>query len=404
MKNEIIEQFCRYAKINTQSKEESETFPSTKCQFDLAKILVEELLDLGLNDAHVDDFGYVMASLPANTNGDVSVIGLIAHMDTSPEAPGANVKPQIIESYSGGDIVLIENELSIKEMECSDLKECIGHTIITSDGTTLLGADNKAGITAIMTAVRRLIKNKNILHGTIKIAFTPDEEVGRGVDHFDFNKFGADFAYTVDGGIPGEINMETFSADSAVITVTGKNIHPGVAKGIMVNAIRIIGEIVAKLPFEMAPETTEGYEPFIHPMSLVGSVENASIKMILRDFKKEGLVKQKEILENLIVKVQKDYPKAIINLEITKSYRNMREFIEKRPEVTNKLFLAAKDAGVEPEWIPIRGGTDGSRLSAQGLPTPNIFTGGCNFHSKTEWLSVDFLMKSIETIINLVKK
>jgi tripeptide aminopeptidase len=404
MKEKALEKFLRYVSINTQSKEESDTFPSTKIQFDLAKILVDELKELGLQDVSLDDHCYVMATLPSNIDKEVPKIGLLAHMDTSPEVSGENIKPQIIDSYDGGDIVLNEEQnIVIKGDEDDKLQKCVGDTIITSDGTTLLGADDKAGIAAIMTMLETLGDNPDIPHGELKIAFTPDEEVGHGVDHFDVKKFGADFAYTIDGGIAGELNMETFSANAATIEIEGRNIHPGTAKDVMVNAIRVMGNIICRLPKDMTPETTEGYEPFIHPMNMSGSVDKATVKMILRDFKTPGLDTQKEILEKIIAEVQELYPKAKIKLEITETYRNMRDELEKNTHVTDNLFAAADKAGVDPEWEPIRGGTDGSRLTAIGLPTPNVFAGGANFHSKTEWLSVDGLVKSIETLLNIVR-
>jgi tripeptide aminopeptidase len=403
-KKKLSERFIRYAQINTQSKDGADDLPSTKSQFDLANLLVGELKELGCSDAHVDKHCYVMATLPTNTDDAVPVMGLIAHLDTSPESSGKDVKPRIIESYGGGDIIL--NKISgirITSDECKDLEKCISHTLITSDGSTLLGADNKAGITAIIAAVEQLKENPDIPHGDIKIAFTPDEETGHGVDQFDIKKFGADYACTVDGGMPGELNMETFSADRADITVEGRNTHPGTAKGVMVNSIRIISEIISRLPEHMTPETTDGYDPFIHPMDLKGSVQKSTATLILRDFKTDGLKEQKKILEKIISEVQETYPKAVVVLKITESYRNMREELEKHPQVTERLQDAAKKAGVQPEWKPIRGGTDGSRLSAMGLPTPNLYTGGCNFHSTTEWLSIDFLMKTVETLLYLVR-
>ena len=286
MKDKALEKFLRYIKINTQSKDESDTFPSTKIQFDLANLLVEELKELGLLDVGVDEHCYVTATLPANIDREVPKIGLLAHMDTSPEVSGENIKPQTIEKYEGGDIVINKDlNVIIKESECKELKKCIGNTIITSDGTTLLAADDKAGIAAIMTMLETLKENPDIPHGEIKIGFTPDEEVGQGVEHFDIKKFGADYAYTVDGGVAGELNMETFSANAATIEIEGRNIHPGTAKDIMVNAIRVMGNIISRLPKDMTPETTEGYEPFIHPMTLDGSVAKSTMKLILRDFK-----------------------------------------------------------------------------------------------------------------------
>lgn len=404
MKEKALKRFLRYVSINTQSNEESDSVPSTQVQFDLARLLVDELNELGLQDISLDENCYVMAALPANGDKRVPKIGFLAHMDTSPEICGEGVRPRVIDSYDGGDIVLDkEQNIVIREAEDSQLRICVGDTLVTSDGSTLLGADNKAGIAAIMTMLETLRDSPDIPHGELKIAFTPDEEIGRGVAHFDVEKFGADYAYTVDGGIAGELNMETFSANAAVIKVEGCNTHPGTAKDTMVNALRVTGHIVSRLPQGMAPETTQGREPFIHPMAMTGTVEKASVRMILRDFNTPGLDTQKEILETIIAEVQALYPKAGITLAVTETYRNMRDVLEKHPNVTQDLFAAAEKAGVTPRWSPIRGGTDGSGLTALGLPTPNIFTGGANFHSKKEWLSVDGLVKSIETLLNIVR-
>lgn len=401
-----LNKFLRYAVIDTQSKENSETFPSSLKQFDLANLLVKELLELGLTDAAVDENCYVTATLPANISEShkVPTIGFIAHVDTSPDVSGANVKPQIIQNYQGGDIVLPgDNSVVIRESETPKLKKCVGHTLVTTDGTTLLGADNKSGVAAIMTAVETLVKNPEIKHGKIRIGFTPDEEIGLGTKHFDLQGFGAYYAYTVDGELPGELNKETFSANSAIITVYGRDIHPGTAKDIMVNSIRAMAEIIVRLPKDMAPETTEGYQPYIHPHTFEGAVGKSTLRFLLRDFVTAGLDEQKKQLEKIIEEVQPLYPKAKIELEIIEMYRNMRDDLENRPEGCDYLWLAAERAGIEPYWEPIRGGTDGSRLTAMGLPTPNIYTGGQNFHSKTEWLSVDSMNKTVETIIHLAQ-
>ncbi|MEE8398668.1 MAG: peptidase T [Desulfobacterales bacterium] len=404
MKEKALRRFLRYVSIDTQSDEESDSVPSTQVQFDLARLLVDELKELGLQDIDLDEYCYVMATLPANSDKEAPKVGFFAHMDTSPEMCGAGVKARVIDTYDGGDIVLDkEQDIVICAAEDRQLQACVGDTLVTSDGSTLLGADDKAGIAAIMTLLETLKDRPDIPHGELKIAFTPDEEIGRGVAHFDVKKFGADYAYTVDGGIAGELNMETFSANAAVIKVEGCNTHPGTAKDTMINAIRVICHIVSRLPQDMAPETTQGYEPFIHPMAMTGTVEKASVKMILRDFNTSGLDTQKKILEAIIAEVQALYPKAGITLDITETYRNMRDVLEKHPNVTQGLFDAAEKAGVTPRWKPIRGGTDGSGLTALGLPTPNIFSGGANFHSKKEWLSVDGLVKSIETMLNIVR-
>ena len=405
MKHEALERFLKYIAIDTQSSEESETYPSTDKQFILANLLVDELKGLGLEDASVDSNCYVTTTLKSNqTDRQLPVVAFMAHMDTAPNLSGANIKPQLIKNYKGGDIILPGNpDTVITEADNPNLKKCIGHTLVTTDGTTLLGADDKAGVAAVMTAVNHLIQNTKIPHGDIKIAFTPDEEVGQGVKYFDIKKFGADFAYTLDGSMPGNLNKETFSANSAVIEVKGRDIHPGSAKDAMVNSIKAIADIITKLPKDMAPETTEGYEPFIHPHLLSGSVESSKLSLLLRDFKTDGLEKQKKIIEKIIEKTQKNYPKTEISLTVSESYRNMLDKLEEKPEVLNVLWKAAEMAGVEPEWEPIRGGTDGSRLTEMGLPTPNIYTGGNNFHSAAEWLSVDSMETAVKTIINIVK-
>jgi len=406
MNDTALDRFLRYVKIDTQSTDESETTPSTSKQFDLAKLLVDELKAIGLKDAEVDEHCYVMATIPGNieNRNNIPTIGLIAHVDTTPEVSGANVKANIIEKYEGGDIPLPgDDSVIIKVSENPKLSDCIGHKIVTSDGTTLLGADNKAGVAAIITAVDYLIKNPDIKHGTIKVGFTPDEEIGQGTKYFDIKKFGADYAYTIDGELPGELNKETFSANSCTVIVKGRDIHPGSAKNIMVNSIRVLSEIIARLPKDMAPETTEGYEPYIHPYVLEGSIAYSSIKMLFRDFETKGLDKLKEIVEKAIADTKEIFPKADIVMEIKETYRNMLEKLDENQIVLDKLWEASTRAGINPFWSPIRGGTDGAKLTAMGLPTPNIYTGGQNFHSKTEWLSVDSLNKTVDTIIELAK-
>jgi tripeptide aminopeptidase len=410
MRETALDRFLRYVKINTQSNESSEETPSSQGQFELANLLVKELLELGLSDAEVDEHCYVMATIPSNIPeahpkfGKVPTIAFLAHLDTSPEVSGENVNPQVIENYDGKDIVLPgDQSVIIRVDENPNLKKCIGHTIVTTDGTTLLGADNKAGIAAIMTLADTLVSNPNILHGEIRICFTPDEEIGNGTKFLNLEKLNAKYAYTVDGDLPGELNKETFSADQATITIIGRDIHPGTAKGIMINSIRIAGDIISRLPKNMAPETTEGYEPYIHPYVIEGGVGKTTLKLLLRDFRTSGLDEQKQILQKIIDEVKEFYPKAEITLETKFQYRNMHDHLEKFPEVLDNLWQAALRSGVEPYWKPIRGGTDGSRLTEMGVPTPNIFTGGNNFHSKTEWLSVDFMNKTVETLVNLVQ-
>ena len=410
MKEQALEKFVRYAKIDTQSKDDSDTYPSTKKQFDLLNLLLKELRELGLKDARIDQYGYVTATVPSNlppdhrSRGKVPVVGFVAHVDTSPSASGTGVKPQVISSYAGGDIRLPgDPSVVISEAENPELRRNIGRPIVTSDGTTLLGADDKAGCAIIMTAVQRLVTSPELLHGDIRIAFTPDEEVGAGTKFFDVQGFGADFAYTVDGDTPGELNKETFSANLAVITVHGRNIHPGSAKNIMVNSLRAMGDIIVRMPKEMAPETTEGYEPYIHPHIVEGEEARSTLKILLRDFNTAGLDVLKGKLEAIINEVRSLHPKARIELQIIEQYRNMKDYMGKDTRVLDCMWEATKRAGLEPRWVPIRGGTDGSRLTEKGLPTPNVFTGGQNYHGPTEWLSVDGMNKSVETVVHLAQ-
>ncbi|HEY9165085.1 MAG TPA: peptidase T [Candidatus Kryptonia bacterium] len=404
MSETVLDRFLRYVVIDTQSKEDSTTYPSTSKQFDLLNLLVTELKSLGASYVSIDKYGYVMAQLPSNVTKNVPPIGFISHVDTSPEVSDTNVKPQVIENYRGGDIVLPgDSNIVIRESENASLKLAIGKSIVTSDGKTLLGADDKAGVAVIMTAVQEFMANKNIPHGELKIGFTPDEEVGAGTKYFDMKKFGAQFAYTVDGDTPGELNKETFSANSCVITVHGRDIHPGTAKGIMVNSVRVISEIIARLPKNLSPEMTEGYEPYIHPYVLEGGVGKSSVKILFRDFKTDGLEELKKIVDKVISEIQPLFPNAKINVQVTEQYRNMRDGVEKDPRVADYLFDAAKRAGLSPQWKPIRGGTDGSKLTESGLPTPNIFTGGANYHSRTEWVNVWGMEKAVETVLNVAQ-
>lgn len=400
----IIERFVRYAKIDTQSDPNSDSTPSTEKQFDLAKLLYKELKEMGLDNIELTDECYIYAEIPANYEAEnIPKIGFVAHMDTSPDRSGKNVKPNIIENYHGGDIILEKNDEVIRFDENPALQDCIGHTIITTDGTTLLGSDDKSGVTAIMELANLLTSKPDFKHCTVGIAFTPDEEIGRGADKFDIEKFGCEYAYTIDGEMPGELNKETFSADHAWIRVKGREIHPGSAKDIMVNSQRVLSEIIAQLPKDQAPETTEGHQPYVHPHYVKGNVGLSEAMLLFRAFDDKTLESQKELVEKIIAKVQKDYPKAIIELEVKKIYRNMLDELQKNPKGCDLLFKAAERSGVNPEWKPIRGGTDGSRLTEMGLPCPNIFTGGQNFHSEQEWLSVNSLAKSIETMANLVQ-
>ncbi|NLW39489.1 MAG: peptidase T [Tissierellia bacterium] len=399
----LVDRFLRYVKIDTASDDKSDTVPSTKAQLEFAKILGKELEELGLSDVSVDENGYVMATLPSNIDKEVPTIGFIAHMDTIPDMPGKDVKPKIIENYDGKDILLNEEKnivLSVEEFP--DIKNYIGETIITTDGTTLLGADNKAGIAEIITAVEYLIENPHIPHGTIKIAFTPDEEIGRGADHFDVEKFDADFAYTMDGGPLGEINYENFNAASAKITIRGTNIHPGTAKDMMVNSILVGMELNSMLPVNERPEYTEGYEGFYHITRFKGTVEVTEIEYIIRDHDKDKFNKKKEALEDVVGFLNRRYGN-IIALEIEDSYYNMKEKIEPKFEIIELAKKAMEELGIEPKIVPIRGGTDGAMLSYKGLLCPNIFAGGHNYHGKYEYIPVMAMEKAVEVILKIIE-
>ena len=398
-----VDRFLRYVKIDTQSDHDSKTFPSTEKQKDLARLLVTELKSIGISDAETDDYGYVYATVPSNTNKAVPVLCLCSHMDTSPDAPGKNVNPVIHKNYQGGDIILPnDNSQIIKAEEHPELKQQIGNDIITTDGTTLLGADNKAGIAEIMDAVNYFVSNPDVKHGKIRILFTPDEEVGHGVDKVDIKKLGADIGYTVDGADLGSIQNETFSADSVFIKITGFNIHPGFAKDKLENAVKIGSEIISRLPKNsVSPETTELKEGFIHPVSLNGTVDSATVKFIIRDFETEGLIEKENFLKNIAEDVLKNYKRSSYEFKVEESYRNMKTVLDKNPEITEYAIEAVRRSGLEPKLDSIRGGTDGSRLSFIGLPCPNIFAGEHAFHSMLEWVSVQDMQKAVETIINL---
>jgi tripeptide aminopeptidase len=401
----VAERFLRYVKYDTQSAEDSKTYPSTDKQKSLGWRLVEELKELGLGDALIDQYGYVTATFATNIRRPVPIIGLIAHMDTSPEVSGKDVKPHV-HKYAGGDIVLPGDGTQIIRLsENPELGKKIGDEIVTSDGTTLLGADDKAGIAEIMDAMSYLVKHPEIEHGTIKVAFTPDEEVGGGVKYFDVKQFGAQYAYTLDGETLGEVENETFCADAARLIFRGVPFHPGYAKDKLVNSIKIASEFVNKLPKdENSPETTEKIEGYVHPNSIEGGVESTIVKFIIRDFEVEGLKKKEEMLRFLAEETVRNYPKSSFRLDIEgKSYRNMKFVLEKYPEVIEKAMEAVKLAGLEPRLHSIRGGTDGARLCYMGLPTPNLATGGHNYHSKLEWISVQDMKKAVEVILNLVK-
>ena len=395
--------FLHYVTIDTQSDPYSPTCPSTEKQKDLAAILVAELLSMGISDAHVDEHGYVYATLPSNTNKTVPVLCYCSHMDTSPDCSGAGVKPIIHKNYQGEDLVLPDDPNQVLRLtEHPDLKEQFGNDIITASGTTLLGADNKAGLAEIMDCIHFLLQHPEIKHGTIKILFTPDEEIGRGVNKVDLKKLGADFAYTVDGETLGSLENETFSADGAELKISGLSAHPGFAKGKMESALKIAAELIAALPKnERSPESTEGKEGFIHPVAVKGSVEEASIEFILRDFSDEGLVAHANYLRQLAQNCLKAYPKSSYTLKTTEQYRNMKQVVDQHPKLTELGLEAIRRAGITPKLQRIRGGTDGSRLSFMGLPCPNIFAGEHAFHSKLEWVSVQDMHKAVETLVHL---
>jgi tripeptide aminopeptidase len=378
-------------------------FPSTRGQFDLANILVDELKGLGISDAYVNEHCYVFATLPSNSSIHQPVIALFAHLDTSPEVSGANVNPQVITHYNGEDIVLPNNpSVIISVSDNPHLKESIGHTLVTTDGTTLLGSDDKAGIAAIMSCVEYLISNPHIKHGDIRICFTPDEETGNGITHFSLDELRADFGYTIDGGFTGELNKETFSADSATIEFKGINTHPGYAKDKMINSMKALAFFLEQLPDHLSPEHTSDYEPYIHPVKSNGSVSLSEINLLLRDFSDDGLQKLHHFVDMIISNTKQKFPGISIDVSYKESYRNMATILDLYPHVTERVEKATLKAGLTPYWKPIRGGTDGSKLTALGLPTPNIFTAACNAHSLAEWQSIDGLVKVVDTLINLV--
>ena len=399
----VTERFLRYVVIDTQSDPTSPTCPSTEKQKDLGRLLATELQAMGLADAHLDQHGYVYATIPANTGKKVPVICFCSHMDTSPDCTGTNVKPQIVKNYRGGDIALPGDPTQIiRAAEHPALADQIGNDIITTDGTTLLGADNKAGIAEIMDAAQFLISHPEIKHGTIKILFTPDEEIGRGVDKADLKKLGADFAYTMDGESAGNIEDETFSADGASITIEGVSTHPGYAKGKMEHAIKIAAAIIDRLPKNTcSPETTEGKEGFLHPVGMSGALEKARIDFIVRDFNDEGLKQKEALLEGIVKDVMKNYPRSTYRMDVKPQYRNMKQVIDRHPQIVDYAIEAIRRAGLEPVKTSIRGGTDGSRLSFMGLPCPNIFAGEHAFHSRLEWVSRQDMEKAVQTIVHL---
>ncbi|MFH1842053.1 MAG: peptidase T [bacterium] len=401
----LVERFVKYVKIHTSSVEDSKTYPSHEREFDLARVLVQELLDIGLTDAAVDDNCYVTAILPANFPGGekVPAIAFISHMDTYPGVSGENVQPTFHENYQGGDIQLPNSDRAITVKDNPYLESCLGETIISADGTTLLGADDKAGIAEILEALTRIVENPEFQHGPVKIAFTPDEEVGQGVKHFDIEKFGATVAYTMDGGQRGEIENETFCADSAIVTFVGRDIHPGYAKDKMIPSIKLASDFVASLPREGAPETTEGHEGYIHPISIEGNTSETKVTLLIRDFELGELKPKADFIHERAEAAAAKWPGAEAKVEIKEYYRNMKYDLEKEPRAVAYAMEAIELVGIEPKLGSIRGGTDGSNLSARGLPTPNIFTGEQAFHGFTEWICVKDMELATQTILATIQ-
>jgi tripeptide aminopeptidase len=406
LKSSLVERFLKYVKIDTQSDPESSSSPSTEKQKNLGKVLVDELRSYGISDAEMDDYGVVYACLASNSSKNrIPKVMFCCHMDTSPDCSGENVKPIIHENYQGQDLILPDDINQVVRLsEHSDLTQQIGNDIITASGTTLLGADNKSGLAAIMTAIEYLVNNLEIKHGDIKILFTPDEEIGRGTENVDLKRLDADFGYTVDGETLGSIENETFSADGVEILIHGVSAHPGFAKGKMQNAIKIGSEIIASLPkAELSPESTEGMQGFIHPTDIQGNVETCKLSFIIRDFDEKGLFEKEDLLKKITVNVLRNYPGCSFDFKVIEQYRNMKVILDNCPQVTENAIQAIKRAGIEPKLQSIRGGTDGSRLSFMGLPCPNIFAGEHAFHSKLEWVSVQDMLKAAEVIVNLAK-
>lgn len=399
----LRDRFLEYVSFDTQADPKSETFPSSAKQLKLLNHLADQMIQMGMCEVEVDEHGYAMGSIPA-TEGceNAPVVGFIAHVDTAPDMSGANVKPQIIENYNGEDVKL-NDQYTLSVVDFPELKEYKGHTIITTDGTTLLGADDKAGVAAIMSAAEYIINNPEIKHGKIRIGFTPDEEIGRGVDYFNVEKFGAKLAYTIDGGFEGELEYENFNAAAAKLTIHGCNIHPGYAKDKMINALEVACRFNSLLPACEKPEHTEGYEGFYHLIGINGAVESATAEYIIRDHCDVKFEKKKAFLVSAVELINQQYGKEIITLEMKDQYYNMRKMVEPHPEIIDKAIKAMEMAGVTPIVRPIRGGTDGSRLSYMGLPCPNIFTGGMNFHGKYEYCSLDSMERAKQTIVNLAQ-
>lgn len=400
---EVEQLFTAYVQIDTESDPDSTTQPSTEKQKNLGRLLVNQLQELGIKDAHLDNYGYVYATIPSNSQKNVPVICFCSHMDTSPDCSGQHVKPLVHRHYQGQDLVLPDDPtVVIRRAEHPDLSDQIGNTIITGSGTTLLGADDKAGIAEIMDATRILMQNPNIKHGEIKILFTPDEEIGRGVDKVDLKKLGAAFAYTVDGETAGSIEDETFSADGVTLIIKGVSVHPGFAKGKMQSALKAAGTLLTALPQDrLSPESTSGQEGFVHPVSIQGGVDEARIEFIVRDFDDQNLIQHEQELENFVKQVMQQFPGCSYTLEVKEQYRNMKQVLDEFPQIMEIGMEAIRRAGMEPIRRNIRGGTDGSRLSLMGLPCPNIFAGGHAFHGKQEWVSVQDMQKAVRTILHI---
>lgn len=400
----VLERFLSYVRIDTQSDLHSERFPSTEKQKDLARILVKELLEIGLSDAHMDESGYVYASLPSNVSCEVPVICLCAHMDTSPDCSGAGVKPIVHRAYDGSDIVLPDDPSQVLRMsDHPDLSAQLGHDIVTASGTTLLGADNKAGVAEIMDAVHQLMQHPEIPHGTLKVLFTPDEEIGRGVDRVDLAKLGARYAYTMDGESLGNLEDETFSADALSVRFYGRSVHTGLAKGRMINALKLSSELLSRLPRQyLSPESTEGRQGFVHPLHMEGGGEEARVDFLIRDFDTARLAEHEKLILNLCEDITAECPGSRFHHEVQLQYRNMKEILDQHPLVTELAMKAIRAAGLEPRRRSIRGGTDGSRLSFMGLPCPNLFAGEHAFHSRQEWVSVQDMQKAVDVILELV--
>ena len=399
----VLDRFLRYVQYDTQADENSTTYPSTEKQLVLLRDLAAELRAIGLRDAAIDEHGYVTATIPATSSKSVPAVGFIAHVDTSPEVTGAHVKPIVHTRYDGRDIVLPDDPTAILRMsECGPLADRLGDDIVTASGTTLLGADNKAGVAEIVTAAEYLVTHPGIAHGPIKIAFTPDEEVGRGTQFFDVARFGAQYAYTMDGSLRGELEFESFSADAMTLTFVGFNTHPGYAKNRLVNSIKVAADFIQQLPRDMSPERTDGYDGFVHPYVLQGGGEKTTIRFIIRDFKTAAVKDKAQLLERL-ARAAATRHGARVDIQIEEQYRNMREVLDQHPHVVDYAREAIRRAGIEVHERPIRGGTDGSKLSFMGLPTPNIFAGEHNFHSRLEWVSAQDMEKAVEVIVHLAR-